>query len=157
MASLKKPSTKRRTDARSSVVLRAYPAALRTKLTALRRLILDTAKKTEGVGDIEESVKWGQPSFQTSQTKSGSTIRIDTLKSQPGRYAMYFHCQTNLVSTFRQIYPNEFTFEGNRAIVFDARKPVPEAPLRHCIALALTYHLANKSKRPAHQPRDAIG
>ena len=54
---------------------------------------------------------------------------------------MYFHCQTNLVSTFRQIYPNEFTFEGKRAILFEAKMPVPEMPLRHCIAVAVTYHL----------------
>lgn len=110
----------------------------------LRELVLDTARRTKGVGQIEESVRWGQPSFLTSQTGSGSTIRIDALKEQPGRYAMYFHCQTNLVNTFRQIYPKEFTFEGNRAILFDADKSLPEVPLRHCIALALTYHLSKQ-------------
>ena len=125
-------------------VFRAYPPALRRKLLALRRLILDTARKTDGVGAIEEALKWGQPSFLTTQTQSGSTIRIDALKSEPGRYAMYFHCQTNLVATFRQMYPKELVFDGNRAIVFDAGKPVPEQPLRHCIALALTYHRAKR-------------
>jgi len=128
----------------TDAVFRAYPPALRRKLLALRRLILNTARKTEGVGKIEETLKWGQPSFLTAQTQSGSTIRIDALKSEPGRYAMYFHCQTNLVATFRQMYPKELVFDGNRAIVFDAGKPVPEQPLRHCIALALTYHRAKR-------------
>ena len=113
---------------------------MRPKLAALRRLILDTAKSTEGVGAIEETLKWGQPSFVTSETGSGSTIRIDAVKSDPKRYAMYFHCQTNLVASFRQLYPKAFAYEGNRAIVFDVDKSVPEAALRHCIALALTYH-----------------
>jgi hypothetical protein len=121
-------------------VLAAYPAPVRAKLSALRKLIVDTASKTEGVGALEEALKWGQPSFLTPVTKSGSTIRIDALKSEPNRYAMYFHCQTNLVETFRRLYPKEFEFDGNRALLFDAAKPLPEEPLRHCIALALTYH-----------------
>jgi hypothetical protein len=124
----------------SSATLRDCPAQVRPKLAALRRLILNTAETTEGVGAIEETLKWGQPSFATSQTRSGSPIRIDAVKSNPKRYAMYFHCQTNLVASFRQLYPKEFAYEGNRAIVFDVDKAVPEKPLRHCIALALTYH-----------------
>ncbi|HEY1707959.1 MAG TPA: DUF1801 domain-containing protein [Rhizomicrobium sp.] len=120
--------------------LAAYPAPLRARLQALRKLIIDTASRTEGVGALEEALKWGQPSFLTPVTGSGSTIRIDAVKGEPDRYAMYFHCQTNLVETFRRLYPNDFAFEGNRALVFDASKPVPEEPLRHCIALALTYH-----------------
>jgi hypothetical protein len=124
----------------SGGALRAHPKAIRPKLAALRRLILDTAKTTEGVGAIEETLKWGQPSFVTSETGSGSTIRIDAVKSDPKRYAMYFHCQTNLVAAFRQLYPKEFAYEGNRAILFDVDTSVADKPLRHCIALALTYH-----------------
>jgi hypothetical protein len=92
------------------------------------------------VGPIEETLKWGQPSFLTSETGSGSTIRIDALKSDPESYALYFNCRTNLVSTFRNIYPATFRYEGNRAIVLRAGEAIPEQPLRHCIALALTYH-----------------
>jgi hypothetical protein len=124
----------------SGGALRGYPKAIRPKLAALRRLILDTAKSTKGVGAIEETLKWGQPSFVTSETGSGSTIRIDAVKSDPRRYAMYFHCQTDLVASFRQLYPKAFAYEGNRAILFDVDKAVAEKPLRHCIALALTYH-----------------
>ena len=142
MAKTKPSKAKGRYGPHSAVdaVFRAYPAPLRRKLAAVRRLILDTARKTEGVGTIEETLKWGQPSFLTSQTGSGSTIRIDALKSDPGRYALYFHCRTNLVSTFRNIYPESFHYEGNRAIVLRADDALPEKPLRHCIALALTYH-----------------
>ena len=53
-----------------------FPPEIRTKLLALRKLILDTAASIEGVGPIEETLKWGQPAYLTSQSKSGSTIRL---------------------------------------------------------------------------------
>jgi hypothetical protein len=123
-----------------------YPKPVRSKLLALRKLILDTAKTTKGVGAIEEALKWGQPSYLTSQSKSGSTIRIDQVKAVPGQYAVYFHCQTNLVGTFRELYP-ELTYSGNRAILLDAADRLPDAELRHCVGLALTYHLGKRVAR----------
>jgi len=126
-------------------VFRAYPAPVRAKLLALRRLILDTAKTTTGVGALKETLKWGQPSYLTAETKSGSTIRIDQVKSAANQYAVYFHCQTDLVATFRELYPREFSFGGNRSILLNARDEIDHPALRHCLALALTYHL-NKRK-----------
>jgi uncharacterized protein DUF1801 len=125
-------------------VFEAYPAPVKSRLLALRRLIFDTAKTTTGVGALEEALKWGQPSYLTTESKSGSTIRIDQLKTEAGGYALYFHCQTDLVETFRERYP-ELRYGGNRSILLDAREKLPEAALRHCIALALTYH-ARKRK-----------
>ncbi len=123
-----------------AAVFAGYPPALRRKLHKLRRLILETARTTEGVGHLEETLKWSQPSYLPAETGSGTTVRIDQVKDEPGRYAMYFHCQTNLVETFRAIYPNELTYGGNRSILFELDKTIDEAALKHCIALALTYH-----------------
>jgi hypothetical protein len=134
-------------DPAVAAVFRACPGPIRTKLLALRRLILDTARTTKGVGAIEEALKWGQPSYLTPETKSGSTIRIDRVKSEAGRYAVFFHCQTDLVATFREIYPTELRYGGNRCILLDAKEAVPEAALRHCLALALTYHLRKKTRK----------
>ena len=125
-------------------VFSAYPKPVKAKLLALRRLIFDTAKTTKGVGTLQEALKWGQPSYLTTESKSGSTIRIDQVKAEAGRYAVYFHCQTDLVETFRGLYP-ELSFGGNRSIVLNAQDELPEPALRHCVALALTYHL-NKRK-----------
>lgn len=124
-------------------VFAACPKPVRTKLLALRRLILDTAKSTKGVGRIEEALKWGQPSYLTPETGSGSTIRIDRVKAADNQVAVFFHCQTGLVETFRELYPM-FSYSGNRAILLDAGKKLPEAELRHCVALALTYHLRKR-------------
>ena len=126
-------------------VFNTYPTRLKTRLLALRRLILETASTTAGVGALQETLKWGQPSYLTTATKSGSTVRIDQVKSAPDCYAVYFHCQTDLVETFRELYPTEFTYGGNRSILLNAKDEIPESALRHCIALALTYHL-NKRK-----------
>ena len=131
-------------DPAVAAVFGAYPKPIQAKLLTLRRLILDTAKVTKGVGALEETLKWGQPSYLTTATKSGSTIRIDRIKSPTDRYAVFFHCQTDLVETFRQLYPTELSYGGNRSILFDAGDDVPEAALRHCVALALTYHLRKR-------------
>jgi hypothetical protein len=124
-------------------IFSAYPTPVKARLLALRRLIFDTAGTTEGVGTLEETLKWGQPSYLTAESKSGSTIRIDRVKAEAGRYAVYFHCQTDLVETFRELYP-ELRYGGNRSILLDAGEKLPEKALRHCIALALTYHLRKR-------------
>ena len=114
------------------------------------RLIFDTARTTDGVGALEETLKWGQPSYLTPETKSGSTVRIDQVKPDADRVAVYFHCQTNLVETFRELYP-QLTYSGNRAILLDAGGKLPEAELRHCVGLALTYHLGKPKTRRERQ------
>ena len=118
-----------------AAVFASHPPAMRDRLLHLRALILDTAAMTPGVGTLEESLKWGQPSYLS---RIGSPIRLDGDKSAPGRCALYFICTTSLVATFRELYP-ELRFGGARGILLDEGDPLPEAALRHCIALALTY------------------
>lgn len=118
----------------------AYPPDLRRRLLVLRRLILDTAAATPGVGKIEETLKWGEPAYLTSASKSGSTLRLGPIKSSPSQYALYFNCKTTLVDTFRTLFPVELRYEGNRAIVLEAGRAPPLDALSFCIQAALTYH-----------------
>jgi hypothetical protein len=76
-----------------------------------------------------------------------STIRIDWKMSAPSEYAICFHCQTNLMQNFREWFPDNFQFDGNRRIVFNVDDPVPAEPLSVCIAAALTYHRNKRSMR----------
>jgi hypothetical protein len=124
-----------------------YPPKMKSRLLKLRQLIFDVAARTEAVGALEETLKWGEPAYLTSQSKSGSPIRIDVKKSDPSKYAMYFHCQTNLVDSFRTLFPDTFSYEKNRAIVFDQNDWIPLKELRVCITMALTYHLTKKKSR----------
>jgi len=127
-------------------VFRAYPPELRARLLELRRLIFETASKTAGVDKLRETLKWGQPSYLTADSNSGTTIRIDEAKGEPGKYALYVHCQTDLLPRFRELYPRTFEYRGNRAIVLEAGRKIPRAALRHCIALALTYRLRKRKR-----------
>lgn len=119
----------------------SYPDAIQTELFALRELILGTAAAIDGVGPIEETLKWGQPSYLTSESGSGSTIRIAA--TRPGSahdYAMYFICSTNLVERFEHLFGDVFTYEKGRALLFDVGQAIPRDELAECVGMALTYH-----------------
>ncbi|WP_227421470.1 DUF1801 domain-containing protein [Pacificispira spongiicola] len=114
----------------------AFPEPARGTLLALRALIFEVAAETPGVGAIEETLKWGQPAYLTPETKSGTTIRLGMPKT--GGAALYTHCQTTVMSDFRALFPGEFTFDGNRAVLFDTSADIEK--LRMLIRHALTYH-----------------
>ena len=128
----------------------SYPPGVRKKLMALRALIFDVAAHTDGVGELEESLKWGEPAYVTAASKSGSTIRIAWKQARPAQYGMYFNCQTTLVDSFKTMFPTAFKFEGNRALLFDEGDAVPIAALRYCIEIALTYHAKTHAKAHAN-------
>ncbi len=115
----------------------SYPSSIKSKLLSLRQLIFDVATEHSDIDKIEETLKWGEPSYLS---RHGSTIRLGWKKSQPNQYAIYFHCKTTLVDTFKELYRDQFNFEGNRAIVFSLDEEIPVVELKHCISLSLLYH-----------------
>jgi hypothetical protein len=118
-------------------VFNTYPEHIQPKLMRLRQLVLDTAAESADVGALEETLRWGEPSYLT---KSGSTVRMDWKRSTPDQYALYFNCKTRLVDTFKELYGDQLRFEGNRALVFHQDEEVPIDEVKHCIFLSLTYH-----------------
>ena len=112
-----------------------YPVAAQEQLKRIRNLILSVAEE-DGLGAVEETLKWGEPSFLV---KGGSTIRMDWKPKDPDFIKVYFHCQTSLVETFKEIYRDEFEYEGKRAIVIPLRAS-EIGPLKHCLQMALQYH-----------------
>jgi Domain of unknown function (DU1801) len=133
-------------DPKVKEVFDGLSPAVRKKLMGLRKLIFEVANRTDGVGELTETLKWGQPSYLTEKSKSGSTVRIGREKKTDGDYAIYFKCQTTLVASFKKRYKDKFRYEGNRAILFRVDDKIPVRELSHCISMALTYHL-NKKKR----------
>lgn len=115
----------------------SYPEPFRTKLFHLRNIIFDVAEGITGGSPLKESLKWGEPSYQSPH---GSPIRMDWKQSSPQHYALYFNCKTSLIETFKNLYGDLFVYEGTRGLLFTADAPLPEKELRHCITLALTYH-----------------
>ncbi len=124
-------------DPRVKKVFDNYPKQIRKKMLKLRDLVIKTAEETEGISKIEETLKWGEPSYLT---KTGSTLRMDWKEINPEQYAMYFKCTSKLVPTFKSIYKDNFKYEKDRAILFDLDEKIPENELRNCIRMALTYH-----------------
>ncbi|MEL6693107.1 MAG: DUF1801 domain-containing protein [Pseudomonadota bacterium] len=120
--------------------MNACPQSARACLDALRALIFETAAATPGVGEIEETLKWGQPSYLTHRPKSGTTIRLGWDEAGT-RISLFVHCQTSLVDAWRDRYGDMLTLIGNREIALPTDQPLPRAALQHCIAMALTYHL----------------
>ncbi|MCB0635980.1 MAG: DUF1801 domain-containing protein [Lewinella sp.] len=116
----------------------SYPPAVKAKLNQLRDLILATAREHPDITDLEETLKWGEPSYLV---KKGSTIRIDWKAKTPGQYAMYFKCTSQLVPTFKAVFGDLFRYENNRAILFEMNQAVPERALKTCIGMALRYHV----------------
>jgi len=115
----------------------SYPKDIKVKMDYLRKLVLETAKELESVAEIEETLKWGEPSYLA---KKGSTIRMDWKAKTPDQYAMYFKCTSKLVLTFKEVYGDLFKYEKTRAILFKLDDEIPVTELKECIAMALQYH-----------------
>ena len=123
-----------------TAVFSTFPTIVRTRLLEVRELIFETAAAIESVGPLTETLKWGEPAYLTQATGSGSTIRLGWLRSSERACAVLFNCRTTLIDDFRSQFLDVFAYEKNRAILLDARELLPEAPLRSCLGMALTYH-----------------
>ncbi len=113
----------------------SYPRHIRPLMLQLRSLIFRVAENMN-FGEIEETLKWGEPSYLV---KGGSPVRMDWKAKDPNHYFLFFHCQTKLVDTFRELYSEILEFEGNRAIVLKIGKELPESEIRHCLEMAMKY------------------
>jgi len=125
-------------------IFKRYPATVKDQMSRLRKLVLEAAAEIEGLTHLEETLKWGEPSYLT---KHGSTLRMDWKPKKPQQYALYFKCTSLLVPTFKVVYDDLFKFEGDRAIVFDLDEKLPETELKQCIKTTLTYHKVKKLAR----------
>lgn len=138
-------ATPRFGDPQVEARLSGLPDPVAGALRGLRSLILETADGLPETGGLVETLKWGQPAYLPKRARVGTTLRIDAVKGEADAYALFFHCQSRLGATYREIYGDTLTIVGDRSIVLDATTPAPTEALRHCIALALTYHLRGRT------------
>lgn len=122
-----------------------HPPTVRAALLDLRSLILETAQGLAEVGPVVETLKWGQPAYLPKRPKVGTTLRIDALKGRGDGVALFFHCQSRLGELYRERYGDTLTIVGDRSIELDADDALPREALKHCVALALTYHLRKRA------------
>ena len=124
-----------------SKIFSGYEKSACEKLLLLRKLILETAAENNLQDQLEETLKWQEPSYIS---KIGSTIRIAPYKKDKAKVAVFFNCKTVLIETIKELYKDLFEYEGNRALVFTIADSLPTKELKHCIRLALTYHRIKK-------------
>lgn len=117
-------------------VFSAYPEPARSGLIRLRALIYEVAGANSKIGVVTETLKWGQPSYQAT---SGTPIRLGIPKV--GGYAVFAHCQTSVISDFRNIVGDKFTYDGNRAVVFSTTDDPRLDEVALLFNRALTYRL----------------
>ncbi len=122
-----------------AAVFAAVPPGARSMMMDLRSLIHERAAVADA-GALTEALKWGEPAFLTSESKSGSTIRVAWKTRAPDQIGVYFNCQTTLVSDFRTLFPQGLRFEDNRAILLRIDTRIPREALGMCLGMALTYH-----------------
>lgn len=125
------------TDPAFETKITNYPDFVRAKLQFLRKLVIEAAKEIPEIENLEETLKWGEPSFVT---KGGSTLRMDWKKKTPNEYQMYFKCTSRLVETFKIVFGDFFEYEKSRAIIFRLDQEIPVTELKQCIKATLIYH-----------------
>lgn len=118
-----------------------FDALVAKRLLEIRLLILELAEQDDQIGKITETLKWGEPSYLTEQSKSGTTIRLSKVKDEANYCGIYVHCQTRLISEFRDSFADVLEFSGNRAVLIDVSKPLKETPVKMFLQKALNYHL----------------
>ena len=124
-----------------------YAQQDREALLALRQIIFDVAVE-ESVGPLEESLKWGQPSYLASKPKTGTTIRIDVDSTHGGDIALYVNCKSSLIEEWRERFP-DYRFGGNRSVHLRREDDFSAPELKIMIADALTYHRRKRAQGPA--------
>lgn len=125
-------------DPSVQMIYRNFPEPCQSALLEIRSLIYETAAEIPIAGLIDESLKWGQPTYSTNETKSGTPIRLDRFGDD--KIAIFFHCQTTMIEDLRMIYSDKLEFSKNRAILLSPKEELPVNELKVCIEMALTYH-----------------
>lgn len=115
-----------------------YPEPVRDGLLKLRDLILEVAAEDSRIGDLQESLKWGQPAYRPKRARVGTTLRMDAT-GEDG-YALYYHCQSKLGEQYDALYGDRLKMD-HRSISVRSADPPDREILSHCIQMALTYHL----------------
>ncbi|MCB9994522.1 MAG: DUF1801 domain-containing protein [Hyphomicrobiaceae bacterium] len=126
-----------------AAVFERAPEAFKGALGRMRGWIFEEAAAREEVGSVAETLRWGEMAYLTHSPRSGTTIRLAAWE-RPDRgsgFGLFVPCQTTLIEQFRHQHGEAFRFDKNRGILFSCEEELREAPLRHFIALAHTYHL----------------
>jgi len=118
------------------------PENHREALVRLRTLIFEVADEL-GAAPVTEVLRWGQPSYLAAKPRQSTAIRLWSTNDHEF-FGVFFHCQTSIIPEFRNLFPGDFRFDGNRGILFRPGEDPQAERLRVAIGHALQYRLATK-------------
>lgn len=112
-------------------------------LWQLREMIFDAADSDSRIGLLSEQLRWADPGYIIEATRAGSTVRLGLFGKH--KIAIFFHCRTTLVASFRDMYADQLEFSKNRAVIIDPDRMPDRNILSHCVQMSLTYRLNDTS------------
>ena len=121
-----------------------YPTSVKDRLLEVRALIFQVQQADSDIGELDETLRWGEVSYLTGQSKSGSMVRLAMTRS--GDPAVFFHCGTTLIERFRGQYGHVFEFDSNRALILTRPVAETKAELLDCLRQAFRYKLDNVNR-----------
>ena len=118
-----------------------WPEPAQRTLWYCRAVFHDIAAKAE-IGPLDETLKWGQPSWRPYEPRTGSTLRMDWDLKFPNRLSLFVDCKTHLAARMRDLYPDLPENDGRRHLAIALDAPLPEQALAHLADMTFTYHRA---------------
>ncbi len=125
----------------------AFPDRQRDALLTMRTWIYAVAADLPHVGGLEETLKWGQPSYLGQKPRVGTTIRLGA--PHVDAVAFYVSCQSTLVDQYRALFGPTLRFEKSRAVHLPLSEALPENTLKVCFRMAIEYHLDKRRPKTA--------
>lgn len=114
-----------------------FSRAGRQRLLRVRQRIFDLAAGVEAVGAIQESLKWGEPSYVSTKRKCGTPIRLRLAADDT--FGLSVHCQTSIIAELKKAHPG-LRYDGSRSLLLPVAVEPPVEVIDQLIRLALTYH-----------------
>ncbi|APX11725.1 hypothetical protein [Tateyamaria omphalii] len=123
----------------------SWPQSAQSHFLRTRTLVHDVAT-SEDVGPLDESLKWGQPSWRPKRARTGSTLRLDWSPATPDRLLAFVDCKTDLAAQMDHRFPGQFHNDGRRALGFDTTHPLDKDAVWQLARLTLTYHRSKRGR-----------
>ena len=98
-----------------------------------------------GLGDLDEALKWGQPAWRPKRPRTGSTLRMGWSEVTPDQLALYVDCKTDLAQRMYSLYPDLPRNDGRRALAISLAQAFPEQAMAHLAEMTFSYHLKKRA------------
>jgi len=130
-----------------------WSPAAQALLWRCRRLFHDVAASAD-TGRLDETLKWGQPSWRPVKPRTGTTLRMGWDANSPERLSFFVDCKTDLAARMRDIYPDLPLNDGQRHLGILVDAVFLQQAITHLAEMTFTYHRARRLKKASSTSRN---